>query len=248
MIKGQSPNNWVFETTEKDQIEGLYKTYIIICPISKLIRYVGVTRRKLSRRANYHLNSKHNDDKTLWVQWVTSCGMQPIFKTVEYCDCKSNAQDSEEFFIRFFESIGHPVFNKCYGFGSKGVSTKGRYTMTDAHRCRLSEINKGRKKSASTIEKLRIASTGKVRTKESIQKQINSMTGHRHSESTKRLMSKNNSQCKRLIQLNPDKSVYREWRTINEACDYNNIDRNCLRVHIGSNKIYKKYYWNYGNT
>lgn len=67
----------------------IYRSYILICPIERIVKYVGITYQTLEERlngGNGHLypNKKSNPHKYHWIQKLKKQGLKPEIKLV--CD------------------------------------------------------------------------------------------------------------------------------------------------------------------
>ena len=67
----------------------MYNIYVLKCPISGEIRYVGQTKMKLEKRLSGHLydafsrNKKKHNHKDNWIIYLSKNGFRPIIESIE---------------------------------------------------------------------------------------------------------------------------------------------------------------------
>ena len=83
--------------------ESIHYIYLLICPISNDVKYVGVTMNPKSR-FNNHLNRFENKSKKEWIHLLKSQELKPIMKIVENCATKEIAIDSENIYIEKYRT------------------------------------------------------------------------------------------------------------------------------------------------
>lgn len=89
--------------------------YVLKCPISKDIRYVGKTISP-KRRYNCHLSPKKATIKTpigRWVKKLQKSGLRPIMEILETCE--SNWESREKYWILFYRGLGKKLCNLTEG-------------------------------------------------------------------------------------------------------------------------------------
>lgn len=94
----------------------MYKIYILICPISKRIRYVGLTKQDLEKRLNAHLNEskRSKSSKSIWLTSLIKKNKLPIIKTIFKTDCENTAKVKEIYFIIKYKkkyNLSNTVYN-----------------------------------------------------------------------------------------------------------------------------------------
>lgn len=154
--------------------------YSLSCPISKEVRYIGFTSRKvLNKRYFEHLRKSILSIKTKKNNWIKSLlnkGLYPIIEIVEEVR-KENWQDSERYWIAQFKAWGFNLCNSTDG----GEGTLG-------HKLKKESIIKGvlsRKEngkpwhSNETIAKMKVAQLGKPKSKEAKIKLSKTITGRK---------------------------------------------------------------------
>lgn len=89
--------------------------YILKCPISYEVRYVGKTIN-LKRRFNDHickLNPKYKSHVCAWIRKLAKDGLRPTIEVIE--ECYSNWADREIYWIGFYRNIGAKLCNITNG-------------------------------------------------------------------------------------------------------------------------------------
>src|SRR5258708_32359105 len=108
-------------------------TYILICPIEKEVRYVGITSVSLDKRLEYHLNETHNRKKAKWIAWLRDQGLVPLIKRIDDCyGTRKDAERRERHYVWYYLAKGCRLFNRNYNYGdgfaeylkSNRISTK----------------------------------------------------------------------------------------------------------------------------
>lgn len=73
--------------------------YMLICPVTAKVRYIGQTKQKLSRRLASHLQpyktGEHKNGRQIWIENLNSEGLKPIIR--EITKVKSKAANREEY-------------------------------------------------------------------------------------------------------------------------------------------------------
>lgn len=99
------------------------KIYGLVCPNSKQIRYIGVTRHSLEKRLNEHL--RENKSKTYKQKWIKSLlnkGLKPCIVLICLTD-ETNWIETEKFYIKLFKTNGFKLTNTSEG--GEGGGSKG---------------------------------------------------------------------------------------------------------------------------
>ena len=109
------------------------KVYVLVCPISLKVRYIGITREKyLSKRLGGHIfDSINRNGKTYHHNWVRSLfnkGLKPIIKLLTICESWEDARKLELSLIRKYK-ISHSLTNSDDEgkFSSTGVKSARIY-------------------------------------------------------------------------------------------------------------------------
>jgi len=131
--------------------------YTLADPRSGEVRYVGKTKFSLNARLMGHLNDKHKCHKTHWINSLKANGIKPSIEIIEESNLE-NWQEAERFWIASLRQIGCRLTNQKEGGEGGSLSFESRQKM--------SLWQTGRKLSASHIENMRIASTGRKHTQE----------------------------------------------------------------------------------
>jgi group I intron endonuclease len=112
------------------------KIYGLVCPTSKKIRYIGVTRCSLEKRLNEHL--RENKSKTYKQKWIKSLlkkGLKPDIVLICLTD-ESDWIEVEKFYINLFKTNGFKLTNTSEG--GEGGGSKG-YKHTEDWKLKASE-------------------------------------------------------------------------------------------------------------
>jgi hypothetical protein len=112
------------------------KIYGLVCPTSKQIRYIGVTRYSLDKRLNEHLReNKSKTYKQKWIKSLLSKGLKPEIVLICLTD-ESNWIETEKFYIKLFKTNGFKLTNTSEG--GEGGGSKG-YKHTEDWKLKASE-------------------------------------------------------------------------------------------------------------
>jgi hypothetical protein len=90
----------------------MYSIYVLKCPYTQDIRYVGLTNQNLLTRLYAHIHESKKS-KSLKSQWIRSLGddfplIEPLFKV----SGKKSALTKERIFIQSLLLKGHKLTNK----------------------------------------------------------------------------------------------------------------------------------------
>lgn len=139
--------------------------YMLVDPETDEIRYVGKSIRPAQRLLN-HMNERSNTHRSHWLQTLRQKGLRPRMVILETIEGRWPWQDAERFWIAHLRSLGARLVNGTSG--GDGVPN-----LSPDARERIRSAWVGRRHKPETIEKLRpISST------------------RRHSEATRRKMSR----------------------------------------------------------
>lgn len=89
--------------------------YILKCPVSGDVRYVGKTIN-LKKRFNCHYSPANKKTKTYlwsWVKGLRNKGMKPIMEVIE--ECGGNWAERERYWISFYKTNGAKLCNLTNG-------------------------------------------------------------------------------------------------------------------------------------
>jgi hypothetical protein len=123
-----------------------YKIYVLKCPISDEIRYVGVTIGTLNGRLSHHIYTANNNKTTYCAKWIYSLlkiNKRPVIELVEECE-KEQWEERERFYIKYYKLTGCNLTNiKEGGTGSIVCRNKnGIQRSIEAHEKRVYLFNK----------------------------------------------------------------------------------------------------------
>lgn len=93
-----------------------FKIYCLKCPISKEIRYIGVTTQKLSVRLSQHIWDSKKRSTMYKSNWINSLSEKPLIELIEEVN-ELNWEEREIYWINFYKS--GKLTNYCKG--GKGV-------------------------------------------------------------------------------------------------------------------------------
>jgi len=86
-----------------------YFVYVLKCPITKEIRYVGQTA-DVGPRLGAHLSDKKKSDKSGWIQGLMAMGLSPEIEVIEECD-RDSRFERESFHVKTLRSAGVELLN-----------------------------------------------------------------------------------------------------------------------------------------
>ncbi|MHB9943771.1 hypothetical protein CF065_19745 [Clostridium sporogenes] len=150
-------------------------------------RYQYTGKCDIERVYKYHKKRKM-DNKSYSQHLINSIGKYGFdsFEVVPVFDIAFSKEElniKEQCWISIFDS-----FNNGYNKNLGGYN-KGAYNITEEHRRKISEGNKGYKRSYETRKRLSEVNTGKRHTEKTKKKMSISKTGFKHSEKSKKKMS-----------------------------------------------------------
>lgn len=114
--------------------------YVIKCPTTNLVRYVGKTNNP-KERFRKHLCEKKHTKKCWWIYNLKQEGLKPLFEIIDECS-QENWQEKERDYIRLFKSIGANLLNQLPG-GEGGATMQGR-NLTAEQRKKISDSKIGK--------------------------------------------------------------------------------------------------------
>jgi len=218
------------ETTEK-----LTNIYVLIDPITNLVRYVGKTDdikirlKEHIRKAKYSKTHKNN-----WINSLLNKGLNPIIETIDKIP-NNEASFWEIYWIEQFKAWGFNLTNIAIGGlgGNLGSEVNKK----------ISESKKGFKHSEETKNSLRNFRLGKKHNEETIKmfsdtrKGINNpMWGKKRTESSKKYT--------KIIQLDINNNFLKEWQGVTIVANELKISRQSITdVCYGRHKTAGGYKW-----
>lgn len=126
-----------------------YKIYTLKVKGETEIRYVGLTKRTLTRRLSSHFadSKKRNTHKDYWIR-KNEFNIE-IVLVEENISSLEEANIREMYWIQYFKDLGCDLVNSTNG----GDGTAG-LRVSDEHKRKLSELNKGKKLSEEQKKKI----------------------------------------------------------------------------------------------
>jgi len=137
------------------------KIYTLNDPITNEVRYVGKTKKSLTKRLYEHSTKRNltsNTYKNNWIKKLINLGLRPIIKTIEIVN-EDNWIEREMFWIKYYKELGTNLTNATDGGEGtttfkmpreaveKSIATKklNNYKCSDETKQRISDSKKGRK-------------------------------------------------------------------------------------------------------
>ncbi len=128
--------------------QGEVLIYVLRCPKSGAVRYVGKTIEFIKRYRHHSIKDKKQSPKVKWITDLRSQGCLPIMEAIEMTTI-AEWSDSEKFWIAFFRKSGCNILNVSRGGNGPGTtSEETKRKMSEVHKKRLSdpiELEKHRK-------------------------------------------------------------------------------------------------------
>lgn len=109
--------------------------YLLKCPITQEVRYVGKTIKSLNRRLSDHLWAKNKSHKTSWIISLTKQNLKPLIELIEIVE-ETVWQEREIYWIKFYKDLGANLCNHTIGGeGQHGAkrSNETKKLMSNAH-------------------------------------------------------------------------------------------------------------------
>lgn len=217
--------------------------------------YIGITSRTPEQRwkngAGYICNQ-------CFYNAIQKYGWDNGFTHEIICDklSESEAKEKEVKYINLYDSMYPNGYNLT--LGGEGVSG---WKMTEEQREKISIKNKGKKRSAETIEFLRKRQFGKRPDDQTRKKMSMSQTGRKHTDESKQKMSAarkiigiteqciaaGNESHKRMVgQYSLDGELLKVWSCPTEAAEVLGLSRHAIyRCANGKSKTSGSYIWKY---
>lgn len=197
--------------------------YALIDPITLEVRYIGRTK-DLKKRYWGHLtpSSQYKSHKCNWFKSLKKVNLKPIMQIIDIVSLEE-CLNKEIYYIMLFKEKGCNLTNGNNGGGTieNVESLKERLKVynpmvTDEARKKAVNSRKNKNKnwhSKETIEKIKSGNKGKKRSKESIERQVKSMTGRTYT----RKESVNEKFYKPIFKHNLNKEIIKEYKSQKEA-------------------------------
>lgn len=154
--------------------------YALCDPRDNRVRYIGKTNN-LRRRYGQHLIEKTKTHRTRWIQSLIEIGLAPHLIVIEEIEPGQDWEERERLWIAHYRGIGNDLTNGSDG-GDCGPNCTGKHLIKSEigrkniiaalvkrnKSPKMREVsrknglsNKGKRPSPETIEKIRVANTGK---------------------------------------------------------------------------------------
>ena len=134
---------------ESEQSSKTVRIYVLKCPISGEVRYVGKTIKPLGVRLSNHISDKRKTHRRSWIESLSRKGMTPTIESVdEFLDCDADWQERERYWIDAYRKRGARLLNHTDG-------GEGLHNPDEATRAKLSQNARGHIKSAEVRERHR---------------------------------------------------------------------------------------------
>jgi len=94
----------------------LWSIYALVCPLTGLVKYIGITSTSLDTRLRYHLRGKdHNPQKEKWISWLHSQELLPLIIPIDsITGTRKQAEQKERQYIWAYIQQGYTLFNIQY--------------------------------------------------------------------------------------------------------------------------------------
>ena len=78
------------------------KIYLLRCPITGNVKYIGKTSQTLEKRLQGHVNDKVTKKKVEWLNLLKVSNLKPTIELIELVDKKEQFLQKEQFWIKFY--------------------------------------------------------------------------------------------------------------------------------------------------
>lgn len=212
--------------------------YSLICPLSKEIRYIGITKGKLQNRLSKHIREidKTNSYKNNWLKLLRKQGILDKLQISLIEECGVDILSEREiYWIKFYKDNNFKLTNSTIG----GEGVYG-YKHTDSAKMKISERSKKPRKKMSEIARKNI-SKSLIGNKRHL--------GKKHTEETKNKISnakKGTIPCNRrkVYQYDKELNFIQEYDSVKDAQIVTGAS-NISSVCNGKRKYDKRYKWSY---
>lgn len=98
-----------------------WSIYKLLCPVTTMARYIGITTQPLAQRLKYHLRGNdHNPGKDEWIAWLQLQGLQPdIIGIDSIVGTRAQAECCERHWVYEYIRAGHDLLNINHIPGSR---------------------------------------------------------------------------------------------------------------------------------
>lgn len=98
-----------------------WTVYKLLCPVTTMTRYIGITTKPLDQRLKYHLRGKnHNPGKDEWIAWLQLQELKPAIIAIDsIVGTKPQAEDRERYWVYEYIRAGHDLLNIKHIPGSR---------------------------------------------------------------------------------------------------------------------------------
>jgi group I intron endonuclease len=179
--------------------------YVLECPITNEVRYIGKTINLLDRlRGHIKTSKKLKTHKDKWVNNLITEGLKPIIKEIDYVD-EDNWQYWEKYYISLYKNRGFNLVNHTEG-GDGGSFKK----HSEGSKKKMSESRTGKKRPEFTDEwKKNLSESAKIKifTKEHRENISKSLKG-------RVLGSRNEEWCKNISESKKNTIVSEEVKQL----------------------------------
>ena len=186
----------------------MYNIYVLKCPILNVVRYVGQTKMKLTKRLNGHIydafgrNKKRLNHKDNWIRKLSINGYKPIIESIEELPIETDLNlilEREKFWISEYKSK-YDLLNSTDG-GEYSINNKVVKTyMYGSENPMFGKKHKHSSKKIMSVKKIGLYDGIK------------------------------NPRSKKVYQYDKDLNLIRIWDYAKECCDHLSISRGNVSV------------------
>ena len=195
-------------------------------------KYIGQTVEKLQRRVVRHFRTINETKISRAIQKYSKYDF--VYGIVEYVDDVSFLVEREEYWIKFYDTVGNGFNIKAGGKCARGY--KQSESSIEKRRQKLL----GRLLSEEHKQKISKAHMGKVLSKETVDKMIAYRTGRNLTENCKEKISKSHS--KNTYQLKNKDGTVLVIKNLSKFCKENNLHQSAfVRIMNGERKYHKNW-------
>lgn len=213
------------------------KIYVLKCPDTNEIRYVGKTIESLNKRLSGHITKARYNRSThvsCWIYGLLQENKLPIIKLIELVKDEL-WEEREQYWIAYFDNLcNHTIGGECGTLG---------YIPTQSHKDKLSQSLKGKIRPLEVRLKISNSHKGKILSEITKEKLRQCNLGKKQTIEQRLKTSKS------VLQIDPKNNmIIKEYSSISAAAQ----DNNCLKGNISSActgrlKTYKGFVWKHKN-